>query len=227
MAPALCLDGVRLAYPQPGLAPMIALDVPELAVRAGSRVGIAGPSGSGKTSLLHLISGIERPSAGRILWNDADLAAMSENARDRWRREHVGLVFQEFHLFPGLSALANVLLPLRFDHLRVPPEMAERAKALLAEVGVASPDRSADVMSRGERQRIAIARALLRAPRILLADEPTANLDAETGAAVAELLVERAAAAGATLIVISHDQALLERLDVTHRLVAGRLVGAS
>lgn len=227
MAPSLRLEDVRLAYPQPGLAPMVALDVAALAVQAGDRVGIAGPSGSGKTSLLHLISGIERPSAGRIFWDEIDLTTMAENARDRWRRERVGLVFQEFHLFPGLSALANVLLPLRFDHLRLPAEMIARAKALLAEVGVTSPDRSADVMSRGERQRIAIARALLRSPQILLADEPTANLDAETGAAVADLLVDRATAAGATLIVISHDQTLLDRMDKVHRLVAGRLEGAA
>jgi putative ABC transport system ATP-binding protein len=201
---------------------MLALDVPEFEVAPGARVGVAGPSGSGKTSLLHLISGIERPTAGRVMWGDVDLAAMPEDARDRWRRQRIGLIFQEFHLFPGLSALANVLLPLRFDHFRLPAALVARATALLEEVGVASPHRSADVMSRGERQRIAIARALLRGPGILLADEPTANLDSESGAAVADLLVAQAAATGATLIVISHDQALLDRMEVSHRLVAGR-----
>ncbi len=222
-AAGLRLESLRLAYPQPGLAEMVALDIPAFQAAAGARVGIAGPSGSGKTSLLHVISGVERPTSGRVLWGGVDLAAMAEDARDRWRREHVGMIFQEFHLFPGLSALANVLLPLRFDHFRLPPAMIERARSLLADVGVASPDRSADVMSRGERQRVAIARALLRDPGILLADEPTANLDPEVGGAVADLLVARAAASGATLIVISHDQALLDRMDVTRRLVAGRL----
>ena len=146
-----------------------------------------------------------------MLWGGQDIAALSEPARDRWRGAHIGLVMQDFHLFPGLSALENVLLPARLA--RVADRALEaRAAALLAEVGLSRPAQRIETLSRGEMQRTAVARALLRAPGVIVADEPTASLDATNAAAIGDLLIRMAARSGATLIVVSHDPALLARL---------------
>lgn len=206
--PALQLSGIEMAFP--GLdAP--ALSIPALSVPAGAQVAVAGPSGSGKSTLVNVITGLERPGRGRVLWGGQDIAALSEPARDRWRGAHIGLVMQDFHLFPGLSALENVLLPARLA--RVADRALEaRAAALLAEVGLARPSQRIETLSRGEMQRTAVARALLRAPGVIVADEPTASLDATNAAAIGDLLIRMAARSGATLIVVSHDPALLARL---------------
>lgn len=203
---------------------LLALDGIDLAVPAGTLAGLAGPSGSGKTSLLHAAAGLLRPRAGRIGWGGVALSELGERARDTWRRLSVGLVFQDFHLVGELDALANVLLPVQFDHLRPPAALRARALALLDRVGVAAPHRSASLLSRGELQRVAIARALLRQPGIVLADEPTASLDGAASRDVAELLVDTCRAGGATLVVVSHDAALLARLDRVHELRGGRLL---
>ncbi len=206
--PALQLSGIEMAFP--GLdAP--ALSIPALSVPAGAQVAVAGPSGSGKSTLVNVITGLERPGRGRVLWGGQDIAALSEPARDRWRGAHIGLVMQDFHLFPGLSALENVLLPARLA--RVADRALEaRAAALLAEVGLSRPAQRIETLSRGEMQRTAVARALLRAPGVIVADEPTASLDATNAAAIGDLLIRMAARSGATLIVVSHDPALLARL---------------
>ena len=219
---ALAVEGLVIAFP--GVGPV--LDVPRLALAAGEAVAVEGPSGAGKSSLLHALAGIERPEAGSVRWGAAALWAMPARARDRWRRERLGLVFQDMHLLDGLSALDNVLLPLLFDHARAPRVLRDRAGALLAALGVAGPRRRAAVMSRGERQRVALARALLRRPVVLLADEPTASLDAASGTMVGDLLLRTAAEAGATLVVATHDPALLARLPRRLRLRGGRLDGA-
>jgi putative ABC transport system ATP-binding protein len=206
--PELQLSGIEMAFP--GLdAP--ALSIPALSVPAGAQVAVAGPSGSGKSTLVNVITGLERPGRGRVLWGGQDIAALSEPARDRWRGAHIGLVMQDFHLFPGLSALENVLLPARLA--RVADRALEaRAAALLAEVGLSRPAQRIETLSRGEMQRTAVARALLRAPGVIVADEPTASLDATNAAAIGDLLIRMAARSGATLIVVSHDPALLARL---------------
>ena len=159
-----------------------------------------------------------RPSQGEVTWQ-------GEAPADpvRWRRRIAGFVFQEFCLVPELSALENVLLPLRFERFGA-GALRGRAVTLLAEMGIAVPGRRAALMSRGEQQRVAIARAMLRTPAVILADEPTASLDAASGALVAGLLVAAAREAGAALLVVSHDPALLDRVDEVHRLQAGRLV---
>ena len=199
------------------------LAVPDLALLPGSATAIQGPSGAGKTSLLHALAGIECPSAGTVRWDGDDLWAMPGRARDRWRRARLGLVFQDMHLLPGLSALDNVLLPALFDHARIPDALRTRGLELLDGLGVPDPGRRAAVLSRGERQRVALARALLRQPAILLADEPTASLDAAAGREVGTLLMDAAAAGGATLLVATHDPALLERLPHRLQLDAGHL----
>lgn len=216
---ALVVEGLRIAYPGAGTV----VEAPSLSLPASTVAAVSGPSGAGKSSLLHVLAGIERPAAGQVLWDGADIWALPPAARDRWRRERVGLVFQDMHLLDGLCARDNVLLPTLFDHARPPAALRERAEALLRGLGIADIRRRAGVMSRGERQRVALARALLRQPAVLLADEPTASLDAEAAAAVGSLLVQAAEQSGATLLVATHDPALLLRLPRQLRLHAGQV----
>lgn len=218
---ALRVRGLEVRYPgldQPALA------IPELDLAPGARIALTGPSGSGKTTFLNLLTGLERLRHGTLAWGDTDLSALGEGARDRWRAGAVGLVMQDFHLFPGLSALDNVLLPQRLARWRSPADLAETGRALLARVGLDRPGQSVETMSRGQMQRVAVARALAARPAILVADEPTASLDADSGAAVGALLVDLARETGATLIVATHDPRLTARLDGgALRLADGRL----
>ncbi|GHD22696.1 ABC transporter ATP-binding protein [Tianweitania populi] len=212
----------------PGLA-LPALDIPTLQLKAGERLALTGPSGSGKTTLINILTGLERVPHNRaakssVRWGDTDLASLSERRRDQWRAANVGLVMQDFHLFPGLSALENVLLPQRLAHLRLPAGMYDDALRLLSQVGIERLDQAVETLSRGQMQRVAVARALLGRPGLIVADEPTASLDAQSGAAVAELLLDLAAEIGATLIVASHDHRLVDRLDRVLRLEGGRVV---
>ncbi len=217
------VEGLVIAFP--GAGPV--LSIPALSLAPGSATAVEGSSGAGKTSLLHALAGIERPAAGAVRWDGSSLWTLPGPARDRWRRERLGLVFQDMHLLPGLSALDNVLLPVLFDHARVPAALRARAAALLEGLGIAAPHRRAAVLSRGERQRVALARALLRRPAVLLADEPTASLDAAAAGQVSALLLDAAADGGATLLVATHDPALLARLPHRLRLRAGHLEQAA
>lgn len=200
-----------------------ALDLPWLELTRGTSLAVTGPSGAGKSTFINVVTGLERPTFGRVLWNGTDVAALSEAARDRWRAVSIGLVMQDFHLFPGLSAIENVLLPARFRHFRLPADLRARAEGLLAQVGLDAGSRRIETFSRGEMQRVAIARALLLRPGAIVADEPTASLDSDSAAAVADLLVSLARAEGATLIVVTHDRALSARLDRRVGFAAGRL----
>ncbi|OYX70714.1 MAG: ABC transporter [Rhizobiales bacterium 32-66-11] len=219
--PDLSLEAVRVSFP--GLAAP-ALDIPALHVAAGTRLAVTGPSGAGKTTLINLIVGLTRPDSGRIAWGETDLASLGEGRRDRFRAAHVGLVMQNFHLFAGLSALDNVLLPARFWSLRLDPALKARALALLERVGVRRPRQKVETLSRGEMQRVAVARAVLMRPDVLVADEPTASLDAEAGDAVAGLLCALAREQHATLIVVTHDARLVARMARHLTLVDGRIV---
>ncbi|WP_312367336.1 ABC transporter ATP-binding protein [Ensifer sp.] len=216
----LQLQGIDIRFP--GLAAP-ALAIESLTLAAGSRVALIGASGSGKSTLISILTGLERVGQGRILWDDVDICALSEGRRDRWRGANIGLVLQDFHLFPGLSALENVLLPARLSGAMA-RDIGARARDLLLRVGLIRPTQMIETMSRGEMQRVAIARALLRRPGVVIADEPTASLDSEAGAAVGELLLELSRESGCTLLVATHDLSLAQRLDRRLRLAGGRIV---
>lgn len=219
-APSLSIRQLSVRYPALP-EPVLAID--GLEIPAGSRVAVTGPSGSGKTTFMNMITGLDRASGGRIEWRGVDLAGLSESGRDRWRARNVGLVMQDFHLFAGLGALDNVLLPARLANWRLPRGLKERGLALLARAGIERPDQAVETMSRGQMQRVAVARALLGRPGILVADEPTASLDAASGTAVAGLLLALAREAGATLIVVSHDERMVAGMERVIRLKDGRI----
>jgi putative ABC transport system ATP-binding protein len=193
-----------------------------LEIQAGERVGLVGPSGSGKSSLMMLIGGLERATRGRIAVAGQDLAVLDEDGLARFRRDNVGIVFQNFHLVPTMTALENVALPAEFAGAA---DAFERAAESLAAVGLRHRlEHYPGQLSGGEQQRVALARALIARPRLVLADEPTGNLDGATGERVIELLFELAQSQGSTLILITHDPALAERCDRILKLADGRLV---
>src|SRR5512139_3442361 len=218
-------DSVVLAHalsqrvPTTGGALAILSEV-ELAVKAGETLAITGASGSGKSTLLGLLAGLDRPSSGEIMLLGQHLNDLDEDARARLRAGRIGFVFQSFQLLPALSALENILLPLE---LAGRPDARERATHWLDRVGLTT--RAAHTprqLSGGEQQRVAIARAFATDPEIVFADEPTGNLDADTGARIIELLFELNASARTTLILVTHDDALAARCQRRLHLVAGR-----
>lgn len=199
------------------------LVVPQLALAAGESLGIAGPSGAGKSTLFHCMAGLTLPRSGSIVWGQAELTRMSVAQRAQWRREHLGLIFQDFHLVAGMTALDNVLLPVSFEAWRVPTVLQNKARDLLSALGLTAHDRRIELMSRGERQRVAFARALLREPAVVMADEPTASLDPAHREQAGDMLVQLCRQSGATLVVISHEASLLQRMDRSLIVHAGQL----
>ena len=207
-----------------GNASRTILDIPELCLPASSLVGVRGASGAGKTTLLRLLSGLRLPDTGSVRWGDTELTLLTEAARDHWRGSRVGFVFQDFRLFPTLSALENVLVPATFRRCTVPAELHGRALGLLAGMGLSRSQQRAATLSRGEQQRVAVARALLFRPSLILADEPTASLDAANAKVVMDTLLDYASKEKAGLWVVSHDLAVLDRLALRLRLERGRIV---
>lgn len=196
-------------------------------IGAGERVAILGPSGSGKSTLLNLLSGIDLPDRGVVRVGDVDLATLSERDRTLFRRVRVGFVFQFFNLLPTLTVLENLLLPLELTDSGGADGGQSRARELLAAVELLDrADAFPDRLSGGEQQRVAIARALIHRPDLLLADEPTGNLDQDTGELVVRLLEDLVARAGTTLIVVTHSRELAARMDRVLRVDHGRLVEA-
>ncbi len=191
-------------------------------VRAGESLAIVGASGSGKSTLLGLLAGLDMPSTGSVSLNGRDLYTEDEDGRARIRGELAGFVFQSFQLLPTLNALENVMLPLELQGAK---DGRERASLALQQVGLsARAHHLPKQLSGGEQQRVALARAFVTRPKILFADEPTGNLDAETGAQIIELMLELNRALGTTLILVTHDEALAHRCTQLLRLSSGRVV---
>jgi putative ABC transport system ATP-binding protein len=217
----LCAERVSKQVSSPEGPLTIVRDV-SFVIRARESVAIAGPSGAGKSTLLALLAGLDTASSGKLWLAGADLTTLDEDGRARLRAEHVGFVFQSFHLVPALTALENVMLPLE---LRGRPDARERAKAILARVGLAArAGHYPRQLSGGEQQRVAMARAAVGDPTVLFADEPTGNLDTVTGERIIELLFELNAAAQTTLVLVTHDTALAARCGRVLRMDSGTLV---
>ena len=196
-----------------------------LSVAAGETVSLVGPSGSGKTTLLMTVAGLTRPTAGRILVAETDLATFDEDGLARFRRDSVGIVFQAFHLVPTMTALENVALPLEFAGRA---DAFGAAAACLAAVGLDHRQgHYPSELSGGEQQRVAIARAFAAGPRLILADEPTGNLDTATGMQVMDLLFRLSAERGTTMLLITHEAELARRSQRIIELADGRIVGDS
>ena len=194
------------------------------AVRAGEAVAVLGASGSGKSTLLGLLAGLDTPSAGTVRIEGEDLFAMDEDRRAALRGRLVGFVFQSFQLLPALTALENVMLPLE---LAGKPAARHEATQWLARVGLrARLGHYPKHLSGGEQQRVALARAFATRPRLLLADEPTGNLDAATGASIIDLMFSLNREEGTTLVLVTHDEAIAQRCDRSLRIAGGRLVGS-
>lgn len=224
MALDLLAENLRLNYADTRGGSFSVFNIPRLEIPAGAHVGITGPSGSGKTSLLYVLTGIERPTSGSIRWGDVAITDLSERERDRWRRDNIGFIFQDFHLLPAMSPVNNVLVPYTFGRWSVPAEIRQRAADLLDQLGAPKDRHAVSVLSRGEQQRVALARALLNRPGLIVADEPTASLDAASGQVIINLLFDMAKQTGATLLSVTHDPHLIERFEVVYRLQEQDLV---
>ena len=205
-----------------GAGPLTILHPTSLRIPSGRAVAITGPSGSGKSTLLGLIAGLDAPTTGRIWLAGTDITTLGEEQLARLRGEVVGIVFQFFHLLPSLTAYENVLVPMEIAGAR---GARDRARALLADVGLADrADHYPSQLSGGEQQRVAIARALANDPPIVLADEPTGNLDSATGRQVIDLLVAVNRSRGRTLVIVTHDPELAALADEVIALRDGRVV---
>ena len=194
----------------------------DFSVAAGESVAILGASGSGKSTLLSIMAGLDTPSEGRVSLAGQDIFEMTEDQRAAWRGQHLGFVFQNFQLMGHLTALENVMLPLELAGTQ---NAASLAKSILTQVGLSERLRHfPKVLSGGEQQRVALARAFVVDPQLLLADEPTGSLDAQTGESIMDLMLSMNKARNTTLILVTHDQKLAQRCDRTLTLEAGRLI---
>jgi putative ABC transport system ATP-binding protein len=222
-SPAVALSGVSLSLGQAAARVHILKDI-DLNIGRGEAIGLVGPSGSGKTTLLMVLAGLERADTGSIVVAGSDLRQLDEDALARFRGRNVGIVFQSFHLIPTMTALENVAVPLE---LAGAANAVSRARDELAKVGLAERLHHYPAqLSGGEQQRVALARALAPNPTILIADEPTGNLDEATGRQVIDLLFAGHVGRGTTLILVTHDNALAQRCDRIVRLRSGRIEGA-
>ena len=219
--PIISLREVHLSLPSSAGLVHILKEI-DLKVFKGETIGLTGPSGSGKSSLLMLMGGLEQATSGKVDVLAQDLTRLSEDLLAQFRRSHMGIVFQSFHLIPTMTALENVATPLELAGMS---DAMERAEAELAEVGLAGRMRHYPAqLSGGEQQRVALARAAVLRPDLLLADEPTGNLDGKNGAAVMDMLFALREKYGSTLVLVTHDPVLAKRCDRIVSLSDGRIV---
>ena len=219
----LDLLDVKKSFAEPDGTPLPILDIPEFHVAAGEQMVLVGQSGCGKTTLLHVIAGISRPDSGKVRINDWDITLMSEAECDRFRAEQIGYVFQTFNLLRGFSALENVLLAMRFAGRR--PDRV-RARQLLTRVGLGHRmTHQPAMLSVGEQQRVAVARALANKPKLLLADEPTANVDAGHQQQILDLLRETCREENVALVLVTHSPEVAEQFDRVEKLEEFNQVG--
>jgi putative ABC transport system ATP-binding protein len=220
LAPLISLDRISLTLGQGDVRTHILKSV-SLRLNPGESVAVLGPSGSGKSSLMAVIAGLERPDEGRVELNGHDLGPLDEDALARLRGRSLGIILQAFHLLPTMTAIENVAVPLELAGVG---DARDRARAELEAVGLGHRlTHYPAQLSGGEQQRVAIARATAPRPQLLLADEPTGNLDSATGSGIVDLLFERAGSAGAGLLVITHDPAVAARAGRTVRMADGQL----
>jgi putative ABC transport system ATP-binding protein len=224
MGAIVSAQNVTKVYPM-GKVHVVALDDVSFSINAGEFVAIMGPSGSGKSTLMNLIGCLDKPSSGTIAINSTDIARLNDRQLARLRGSQIGFVFQTFNLIPRIDALANVMLPMTFVGDLSPRERRHRATQLLESVGLgARLHHLPSELSGGERQRVAIARALANDPKILLADEPTGNLDTKTGKAILDLFVELNKS-GRTVVVVTHDATVASHARRIIKLLDGKIVG--
>ncbi|WP_447588954.1 ABC transporter ATP-binding protein [Aquipseudomonas campi] len=217
--PTALIELTDLGFAWPGQAEL--LDIPAFTLQPGESLFLKGPSGSGKTTLLGLLGGVQKPNRGQVRLLGSDLATLSAGARDRFRVDHTGYIFQQFNLLPFLSVRENVELPCRFSKSRAQRasqrygSVDQAAASLLAHLGLKAEllDRRADSLSIGQQQRVAAARALIGQPELVIADEPTSALDADAREAFLQLLFAECREAGTSLLFVSHDQSLAPLFD--------------
>ncbi|MGC2043100.1 MAG: ABC transporter ATP-binding protein [Pseudolabrys sp.] len=221
--PVIALSGVNLSLGHGAARVHILKDI-DLHIGSGETIGLVGPSGSGKSTLLMVMAGLERADRGSVTIAGEDLSALDEDALARFRGRHIGIVFQSFHLIPTMTAMENVAVPLELSGIA---DAHARARDELAAVGLSERlNHYPAELSGGEQQRVALARALVPNPKILVADEPTGNLDEDTGKQVIDLLFAGHEKRGTTLVLVTHDSALAARCARVVRLRSGRIDGA-
>lgn len=207
------LRDIEMKYEDNGQE-ILALKLKKLNIEEGKQVAFIGASGSGKTTLFNLISGMIVPTKGTVEVNDLEITSLKESERDLFRANHIGYIFQDFNLFNEFTVLQNVILPLSFSKAYDKKEMNDMAKQVLKEVGMAEKiNQKVKTLSGGEKQRVAIARSIINSPDIILADEPTGNLDYKNGAKIMDILTKIAREKKATLIVITHNNSQLDMFD--------------
>jgi len=222
VAPAIAVRGLRREVSD-SVGTLVILDGIDFDIAPGETVAVVGASGSGKSTLLGILAGLDQPTAGSVRYAGRDILADSEDGRAQWRAANLGFVFQSFQLLPHLTAIENVMLPLE---LAGAPDAKARAKRALESVGLGARLNHRPVtLSGGEQQRVALARAFVAEPRVLLADEPTGSLDAQTGEQIVQLMFDLVARSGTTVVLVTHDPELAARCGRVLTMHAGRLTG--